>query len=346
MANNFKNILIIKPSALGDIIQVLPALAALRKTFSDANITWLIRPEFAPLLKSHPHLTDTILFDRKFLGQAWFNPRAFAALISFIKLLRKRRFDAVFDFQGLFRTAAFACLSGSKKRFGMAKARELAHIFYTDRIKPDSEGIHLVDHFLKMTKAAGVSETQAGFVLPCDPRDVDSVNSILTSHSVDPTNYAVLVPGSAHEDKQWPVERFAELAEKISSRFNLSIIASGVDSEKDTVHRLETLANVPIVNLAGLTNIGQLIALLKAAKVVVSNDTGPGHIAAALGTPIVMMFGRTNPGRVAPYGRKNAVAAIEPYARGTDINSADPKHDMKAVTVEHVFEKVCHQIET
>ncbi|MHC4368638.1 MAG: glycosyltransferase family 9 protein [Planctomycetota bacterium] len=129
MSESFKNILIIKPSSLGDIVLALPALTALRKSFPDAKISWLVRPEFAALLEHHPHLDEIILFDRKFLGKAWFHPGAFGALVLLIRRLRSCKFDVVFDFQGLFRTASLAWLSGCRKRFGRAGAREFAHIF-------------------------------------------------------------------------------------------------------------------------------------------------------------------------------------------------------------------------
>ena len=144
MSKSFKNILIIKPSSLGDIVLALPALTALRKSFPDAKISWFIRPEFAPLLKNHPFLTETILFDRKFLGKAWYNPCAFASLLSLIRQLRHSKFDVVIDLQGLFRTASLAWLTGCKKRFGMADAREFAHIFYTHNIPQERDCIHLL----------------------------------------------------------------------------------------------------------------------------------------------------------------------------------------------------------
>jgi len=345
MPKSFKNILIIKPSSLGDIVLALPALSALHKCFSDAKISWLVRPEFAPLLENHPHLTNVLLFDRKFLGKAWFHPRAFASLLSLIRLLRRSKFDAVIDLQGLFRTASLAWLTGCKKRFGMANARELAHIFYTHKIDQNQDCVHLVDYYLKITQALGTSELAVQFVLPADPAALNSVDRILASHGVNANNYAVLVPSSAHKNKCWPIERFAALADKISSQFGLSIVASGAAVEKGIIESLKKLANVPIANLAGLTNLSELIALLKAAKLVVSNDTGPGHIAAALGTPLVLIFGQSNPARVAPYGRSECVAAIEPDSRGLNLKSTDRKHDIKAVTVDKVYQKVCEQIE-
>ena len=347
MPKSPKNILIIKPSSLGDIVLALPALTALRKNFPDAKISWLIRPEFAPLLKNHPHLTDVILFDRKFLGKAWFHPPAFGSLLSLIWLLRRSKFNIVVDLQGLFRTASLAWLSGCKKRLGMTNAREFAYIFYTHKIAQDHECVHLVDYYLKIIRAAGASgppELGAQFVLPIDPAVVDSVNKKLASHGINANNYAVLVPSSAHSYKCWPIERFAALADKVSSQFSLSIIATGTVPEKSIVEGLKKLANVPITNFAGMTNLNELTALLKAAKLVVSNDTGPGHIAAALGTPLVLIFGRSNPTRVAPYGRPHCVVAIGQDNRGLQLESSDPKYDIKAITVDDVYQKVCEQI--
>jgi len=344
MPRTFSNILIIKPSSLGDIVLALPALSALRRTFPEAKISWLIRPEFAPLLENNPDLTHIILFDRKFLGKAWFHPRALASLLSLMGLLRRRKFDAVIDLQGLFRTASLAWLTGCKERFGTTNARELAHIFYTHKIAQNRDCIHPVDHYLRIIRTVGASELSVEFVLPIDPAAVDSVNGLLTTYGIGADNYAVVVPSSARKNKCWPVERFAALADKISAQFGMSVVAVGTASEKSIVERLQSLASVPVANFAGLTSLSELTALLKAAKLVVSNDTGPGHIAAALGTPLVSIFGPSNPARVGPYGRNHCIVAIEPHKRGLNPNSTDPKHDIKNISVEEVYQKVCEQL--
>jgi lipopolysaccharide heptosyltransferase I len=346
MSEELKNILIIKPSSLGDVALTLPALTALRVGFAGARISWLIRPEFAPLLQNHPHLDEIILFDRKLLGKALYNPRAAAALFSLIRNLRRRRFDAVFDFQGLLRTALLAFLSGCKKRFGMKNAREFAHWLYTHKVVQDRDCIHLVDYFLKMIRTAGAPEPKAQFVLPVDPTAGAAVRAKLGERGVGVDNYAVFVPGSAHADKCWPIERFAALADNIHSQFGLSIVATGTLKEKAVVEKLKTLTAAPIVNFAGLTNLPELIALLKGAKLVVGNDTGPPHIAAALGTPVVMIFGRSNPARVAPYRRKHSLVAIEPLQRGFKPDSTDPRHHISNIQINDVYEKVIAQLGT
>jgi heptosyltransferase-1 len=366
MSQDLRNILIIKPSALGDIVLALPALSALHRNFPDAKISWLVRPEFAPLLENHPHLTEIIPFDRKFLGKAWYHPKAFAALVMLIRRLRSSRFDAVFDFQGLFRTASLAWLSGCKKRYGMADTRELAHLFYTHKIEQDHDSIHLVDYYLKIVKAAlqktedrrqksedrsqktedRGQKTEIKFLLPVNPHICDSVSNLLAGYDIKLGEYIVFVPGSTHSGKCWPVERFAALADRISSRFGLPIIAVGMEPDSSIIEAIKDLTDAAIINFAGQTSLGELVAMLKDAKLVVSNDTGPGHIAAALGTPLVLMYSWSNPARIAPYGRTECMVAREPYSRGFEIKSIDAKHSVKTITVDEVYKKACEQIKT
>ncbi|UCE99810.1 MAG: lipopolysaccharide heptosyltransferase I [Planctomycetota bacterium] len=344
MSENFKNILLIKPSSLGDVVLALPALSALHRSFPDAKISWLIRSEFAPLLENHPYLNEVILFDRKLLGKAWFHPRALASLLSLIRRLRSSKFDAVIDLQGLFRTASLSWLSGCKKRFGMANAREFGHIFYTRKVAQDENCIHLVDFYLKIVQATGASDISVEFVFGENHKAVESVNILFKNHGIQSKKYIVFIPGSAHSDKCWPVERFAELADRISSQFALPILAVGTSSEKNTVEEIKSISNASITDFTGLTNLKELVVLLKSARLVVSNDTGPGHIAAALGAPLVMMFSWSNPARIAPYGKSECMVASEPYSRGLGIKSTDPKHSVKTITVDQVYQKVCEQM--
>jgi len=337
MTKEVRKILIIKPSAMGDLIQVLPALSALRKTYPNSEIYWMVRNEFAPLVKGHPDLADVILFDRKFLGKAWKNLKALKAIFTLISELRKHKFDLVLDFQGLFRTAGLSFLSGCKKRFGPAKAREFGHIFYTNRVKQDQSTIHLVDYYLKIASAAGCNVDKVEFKLD-QPIPRPQVAGLTDK------DYAVFVPGSAHADKCWPTEKFAQLAEEITEKYGYSIVVVGTKPESVLAEQIQSKTKTPIINLAGETDIPMLVEVLRNAKLVISNDTGPGHIAAAFGKPMVMIFGRSNPTRVEPYKRPECVAAIEPYNRGFKADSIDPRHNVNDITVEEVFAKICCQL--
>ena len=344
MPNELKNILIMKPSALGDIVLALPALAALRKSFPNAKISWFVKPEFAPLLENHPYLDEIILFDRRHLSKALSNTKAFGSLYSLIEQLRKQKFDAVFDFQGLFRSAFISWLSGCKKRYGIANSREFAHIFYTDKIEHNMDCIHLVDLYLKVVQTAGAKIDNAEFLIPSNQADVDSVKKLLNKNGLESGKYIVLIPGSAQESKCWPVERFAQLADKISEQFNYPIIAVGTKAEKNKAEEINNLAKTDVINLAGQTSLKELIELLRIAKLVVSNDTGPGHIASVISVPLVIMYSWSNPARIAPYGRHECMVARDPFTRGMEIKSNNPNHSITKITVEEVFQKASEQL--
>jgi lipopolysaccharide heptosyltransferase I len=342
MTEQIKKILIIKPSALGDIIQAMPAVCCLAQSFPDAQIHWFVRPEYAALIENHKCINKIILFDRTELGKWWYKPAAFAELVRLISQLRKEKYDIVFDFQGRFRSAIFAWFSGCKQRIGMAQTQEITGLFYTRRIAPSS--VHLVDFFLDMVCAIGAKRGKIEFGLKPQPQTIAETQKILAENHINKDNYAVFVPGATVEAKKWPIENFAALADKVYKKYQCSIAVVGVEAEQETAEKLQALTDVPVISLAGKTNVRQLIATLAGAKIVVSNDTGPAHIAAALGVPMVLIFGLTNPSRVGPYGRPQTVVAIDADKRGVGIESTNPAHDIKNVTVETVFEKINAQL--
>ena len=344
MTAAYENILLIKPSSLGDIVMALPALSALRGSFPRARISWLIRPEFAPLIEGHPHLDEIILFDRKSLGRAWRHPAALRELTSLISGLRRRRFDAVLDLQGLFRSASLAWLSGCKRRFGPIWRKELARYLYTTAIPPRLEWVHVIDYYLKLVEAMGGADLRMEFVLPEKPDAVAAARDLLSHHGVDSGRCAVIVPGSAQVSKCWPAERFAALADRLASDHGLAVAATGSKSEGAMIEQIRALAKHPIANLAGRTSLPELTEVLRTAKLVVSNDTGPGHIAAVLGRPLVMMFSWSNPLRVGPYHRPECIVARDMSSRGLAIKSRNPRHAIQHITLEEVYAKVVEQL--
>ena len=344
MTEKKKNILIVKPSALGDIIMALPALSALRKSFPLARISWLVRPEFADILRTHPLVDEVILFDRKFLGKAWHNIKALSGIFALIRKLRSRHFDLTVDLQGLFRTAGLCWLSGCKKRFGMADGREFATIFYNNKVTCSSDSIHMVDYYLKVAQAAGGDISRIDFAIAENPQAHQTVDSLLKKNNVSGNNYVVLMPGSAHLDKCWPAERFAAVADKIKNDFGFSVVAVGSPSEKPLCDKLKAAAKSQVVNLAGQTSISELVSLVSGAKLAITNDTGPGHIAVALGVEVVFLFGPSNPARIGPYKKDDSFIAVAPDTWGREFRSSDPKYNICAITVEQVYEKVSHKL--
>jgi heptosyltransferase-1 len=337
-------ILLIKPSSLGDVVMALPALSALRRSFPQARISWLIRPEFAPLIAGHPHLDEVILFNRKLYGRAWHSPTAGRDLLTLVSRLRRGGFDAVLDLQGLLRTGLLAWVSGCRQRFG-PRWREMAHLFYTTSIPPRLEWVHVVDYYLKLVGALGGTALGVEFVLPDRPAAVAAAQELLAREGVDPARYAVVVPGSAQLSKCWPPARFAALADRLASEHGLAMAATGGASDRAMVEEIRGLGRYPPVNLAGRTSLPELVEILRRARLVVSNDTGPGHIAAALDRPLVMMFSWSNPLRVGPYGRPQCVVARDADRRGLASRSRNPRHNIRNITLDEVYVKAIEQLE-
>jgi len=339
-----RRILVIKPSALGDIVHALPTLSSLRASFPDARIAWLIRPEYAPLLQYTHNLDDIVLFDRNRLGRWWCSPGAAADLVQFLRSLRGQRFDCVLDLQGLFRTALFSALTGCRHRYGFRDTREGAFWLYSHRVVLPDECVHVIDAYWEIAKAAGTAIRSHDYGLHVTEDSRREAAQLLEESGCRRDSYGVLVPGSAQNWKCWPLDRFAELAEKMTQDLGLSVVAVGTEGERPIIEKLQSLSRVPIVNLAGRTDIGKLIAVMAGARVAISNDTGPGHIAVAAGTPTAMIFGPTNPARVGPYGRPDWVAAVDPQGRGRIINNFDPRYRIETITVDEVLGIVRRQM--
>lgn len=342
MSNKPKKILIIKPSAMGDIVLAMPAACAIAEALPKTEIHWFVRPEFAPLVENHKCVHKIIIFDRKKLGKWWCNVAAFKDFIALIKTLRQEKYDITFDMQGRFRSAIFGWFSGCKTRIGIAGTQEVTGIFYTKKIK-QTPG-HLVDYFIDMARSVIPVKGKSQFGLKPRHEAIGEIHKILSQNGININNYAVIVPGATVDEKKWPAEKFAKLSEMIYQKYHCEIVAVGVNSERQIIEKIKQTAKATVLNLAGKTTINQLVALLAGAKCVVSNDTGPAHIASALGVPMVLIFGFTNPNRVGPYGRTNGIAAVEADKRGAEVESIDASHHIKNVSVEKVFGLIKEQL--
>lgn len=340
MENDYQNILIIKPSALGDIVHALPVLPTLRARYPHARISWLVRREFAPLLECVDGLDDILLFDRKALGHWYYRPAAFDTLRQLRRSLKDARFDLVLDLQGLLRTGVFACMTGCPERIGMADCRELARLFYTRKVSRPAASVHVLDYYMAVLQEAGVKRFLHTCPLSAPPSAEQSLTEKLARFELHPGRFAVLIPGSAHASKCWPAERFAAVAEKLHEQYGFACAAVGTGKDAPLVGAIQQHCRRPIVDLTGQTSIPELVALFARAGAVVSNDTGPGYIAVETGTPTVILYGNVNPRRVGPYNRPECVAAIDPDRRGEAIRTTDPSHEVRHVTLHMVWERL------
>jgi heptosyltransferase I len=292
-----RRILLIKPSSLGDIVHALPTLAALRSRFPWAAVTWVVKRQWAGLVERAEGVDHVLTLDDGLHG--W---------LSQVPAIRAGRFDLVVDLQGLFRSGILAWLSGCPKRVGLASGREGSPLFYTERVSVPTVHMHAVDRYLLVAGALGASTTTPrSFRFQERDSDAQLLRELLRREGLPPDRPWVAINVSARwVTKRWPAEQFAQVADLLTGE-GLSVVLIGGPSEKRDSTRVRSMMQTHAVDLTGQTEVGLLPALLRQAVALVTNDSGPMHIAAAVGTPVVALFGPTDPIRTGPYGTGHAV---------------------------------------
>ena len=306
----FKRILLIKPSSPGDIIHALPVLHGLRKRYPSAHLAWLVATPFAELIETDPALDEVILFDRKrfgFLGRSF---RITWEFIRFLRDLRARRFDLVIDLQGLFRSGFLARASGAKTRIGFAAAREMAWLFYTDKIEEGDPDAHAADKNYAVASMLGFADVSMDFTIHLTDGDRKMASELLKSSGMG-ESFAALVPGTRWETKRWAAERFGELARAIKDQHQLPSVLIGGSGDIPEAEQAVAASAGAAKNLCGKTTLRQAAAIIERAAIVVTADSTPMHLAAVMNRPLVALFGPTNPARTGPYGRTKSVLRLQ-----------------------------------
>lgn len=320
--------LLVRLGSLGDIIHALPAAAALRDTFPGARIDWAVEPKWARLLEGNPDLSEVISLDRKSAG----------GIVSTVRKLRAAKYTCAVDFQALYKSALLAFASGAPRRIGFQSsyAREgLAAALYTDRMNP--RGAHKVHHNLTLVECAGARIGKPRFPLVIRGEDEEETARELSTLGIG--DFFVLNPGGGWVSKCWPAERYGKLHQKLFQQYGLrGVVTFGPGEEHLSREVIAAAGNHPPAAIS--LGLGPLMALLQRAKFVVSADTGPLHIASALGAPVVGLYGPTDPSRNGPYSPedvvvRNARVSETTYRRGASYSTA-----MLSITVEQVADAV------
>ncbi len=338
------NILIVKPSSLGDIIHTLPAVTMIRRNIPNAVINWVVNEEYARLLDLCPDVDNVVVFRR----HHWNRLRNWRSLLSFVRELRELDVDIALDFQGLFRSGLISFLSGAKRRAGFRNAREGAIYFYNERILLPANLKHAVDkNFFLLQSVLQIDDDVHDNGLSCSEIDLRNLRLLLKKQQID-LQYSLLTvaPAARWRSKTWPPDFFAETIEKIWRRHPETIVALAGQQEERPLgnfikERCENKGT--IVNLMGETELGTLTALLRHSETVLTNDSGAMHLAAAVDTPVVALFGPTDPEKTGPYGDMHCVlqgscdqlpCGERVCAEGTNAchNSVTPDEAAEAVT--------------
>jgi lipopolysaccharide heptosyltransferase I len=331
---DFSRILLIKPSALGDVVHTLPVLVKLRARYPRARIDWLITPENAEVVRYHPALSNVVLFARRDFSKRGRRWRAFLSFFDLLKQIRSAKYELIIDMHGQVRSAFFALISGARVRIGFDRpvkrgltvstehdlknipshgwrgAREGSWIAYTHRIPIPTLDVHAIDRYLWVAPLLGLDDNPPDLTIHLSPEASDRVNRLLEEHDVPASKpLVVLVPGTIWETKHWTIEGFAGVARQfLQDGFAVALAGTVRDQQRC---RQIAAAAPGTCDLSGKTTPADLAALIRRAEVAVTNDSGSMHVAASLGKPMVSVFGPTNPVHIGPYERPESVVRVD-----------------------------------
>jgi heptosyltransferase I len=303
-----ERILIVKLSAIGDIIHTLPAVAALRRTYPEAWLAWIVERTGANLLRGNPDLDELIAVDTTAWRANWWMGLRHAWYVT--RHLRRAGFDLCIDFQGLLKSALFTYMSGAPRRLGFPRqmCREPLSAVFTNLhgpvVDPD---MHVVDQLVELLKPVGVATTERRFTIPLTEADEHFAERVWRELGLrSDVPVVVLHPGAAWETKRWGALNFSRLNDALIRRYQVRTLLTWGPGEESLIQRVvRGTAYTPAI--APATTLLQLAALIARGRAFVGGDTGPLHLAAAVGTPTVALFGPSNPKRNGPYGPRHVV---------------------------------------
>lgn len=328
-------ILIVRLSAIGDVVHGLPVLNALRARFPDAHLAWAVEKVAAPLLRGHEALDH--LFE---LPRGWL--KSFATLREFRREMHAQRFDLALDLQGLSKSAVAAWLSGAPRRlgYGGADGREISGWFYTETVEPTR--VHVIDRALELLTPLGIVAPEVSFALPTDAVDCAKVDTFLAEKKLD-AGFVVINPGAGWVSKLWRRENFAAVAKYLGERHTLpSVIVWAGEKEGEWAREIAA-QSAGFGVIAPLTTLRELTALLRRARLFVGSDTGPLHIAVAVDTASVGLFGPMSVERNGPYGRRHIGLRKATFVGSSRERRTAPAEIMEAIKVADVCD-ACDQL--
>ncbi|MFM9962302.1 MAG: lipopolysaccharide heptosyltransferase II [Planctomycetaceae bacterium] len=299
-----RRICVIKPSALGDVVQSLPLLPVLHERFPKAKVAWVVNHEFADLLSGHPHLDEVLLFHRRGTARQY---------LQLLHQLRDRQFDLVFDLQGLLRSGVMAAVTRASLRVGLETSREGAGFACHLAIPNSGKGMPAFQRYWRIAEELGLGDRPPQTIVHTPDSDRDWARSELRGLSGP---ILAIHPGARWMTKRWPVEKFAVVANKAMRQYGFSVVILGSKNEMPVANELQTLlqgfvSRKTVLNLTGQTTLKQLTAVLSAVDVVLTNDSGPMHLAAGLGTSVLGVFTCTSPAISGPPGEQHELVATQ-----------------------------------
>ena len=316
---NSPKILICKPSSLGDIIHALPVLRHIKKAQPQARVYWWVNTNLAPLLEHDPDLEGLLLFDRK----AWSRLTNFPQNLLRLRAIRRMKFDFVLDLQALLRSALFSWLVRAPMTIGLDARREAAPLFYHRSVARPHPNTHAVDWYLEVLKPLNIEPSEQIDWMPPKPAAAESLQAKIKIPTDPAVKKVILQPCTRWQSKQWPLEHFIGCVKKIlESRQDVQFYVLGSSDDKAAGEAIcKGTERKCVQNLCGRLSLPEMVECIRLSDLMLTADTGPMHVAAALKKPLVALFGATNPYRTGPYGQLDSV-----FMAGTPCSPCMKKH--------------------
>ncbi|MEX0876826.1 MAG: glycosyltransferase family 9 protein [Phycisphaerales bacterium] len=327
-----QRILLIRPSALGDVCRSVCVLAALKQRFPGAQIDWLVQDSFVQAIEHHPALHRAIPFPRKRFGEQCKKGR-FGGVRRWLRELKRTRYDMAIDAQGLARSGFFAWCTRAPRRIGYRDAQEIAWIFLNERVEAP-RSLHSVDRMLRLADTVGADVSRPDMRLHAAP---DDLSQVIIEY---PEPYAVIAPTSRWPGKCWPIERFRQLTERLinHSQIQRIVIVGGPGERLGCAPLLEYAEGHPrITDRVGSTSIAQLMAIIARSKLLVANDSAALHMGVGFNRPLVALLGPTDPALVGPYRRQDDVIRHTHPEDELDFKDQQSAEMMERISVDEVY---------
>jgi lipopolysaccharide heptosyltransferase I len=311
------NILIVKLSALGDVIHTLPALTTLRRHQPSARITWLIEETAAEIVAGHPALDRLLVWRRRHWVRQARTGRWLALardIRAFLRELRDTRYDLVLDFQALAKAALWIAFARGARKAGYGPGMrhdEFSWLALNERVPVADPNAHAVERNLRLIECLGFPRLPLRFDLPVLPEAEAEADRLLAGAGITPgAAFVAINPMTRWPTKNWTPGQFAAVARGLSGH-GLTPLFTGAANDRPAIDAIATTLPYPPARTDGLTRLPTLAALFRRARVVLATDTGPMHLAVAVGTPVVALFGPTAPGYTGPYGSEHIVLRVD-----------------------------------
>jgi lipopolysaccharide heptosyltransferase I len=312
MMSRSPRIAIIKLSSLGDVIHALPVAHALRNALPSAHLTWVVEAREYAILRDHPDLDAVVPVDTRLWRRLIWRPAGARQVLGKVGRLRERirraSFDVAIDLQGLLKSGLLTAYTGAPVRIGFSagRCRERWNALFTNRhVTPPDSARHVVEQYLALLAPLGITPGPAEFHVPVPAASERRIGELLVKEGVKPGDRLVAInPGAGHPQKRWPVARFGALAERLATEAGARLLLLWGPDEAHMAREISLALPGLSAILAPPTDLGELAALLKRCRLMIANDTGPLHLAAALGTPSLGLYGPSLAERNGPYGAR------------------------------------------